>query len=227
MSIQWQGMFFAGDFAMGCDPDFDDVFRGKPVAARRGRFWRRVGLFAVAVVSFLAFVQMRETGSPIPFCFIEFLDHPVAVAEVGEDALRLEDGREIRLPFMKRLPQGDPAFAKALERGVEINPSGEAFGLINPPRMCGNDLTFYDRRRINLSDLAGLLDPGGIDDSIVNPDLIEEIVLLKGDESPASYRRGMPRFVTGRAARVRQIYEFAKDRAKGGEATIVRPRGFD
>ena len=43
----------------------------------------------------------------------------------------------------------------------------------NSPQSCGNDPVWFYRFRLNLSDFAGLVDPGGIDASIGRPDVIE------------------------------------------------------
>ena len=131
------------------------------------------GLRPLWVVYFfvtLSLMHMLATGSPIPLWHIEHLDHPVRVRNAGESSLELADGRSIRLPFIKTLPKDDPCFAKALVHGVEVTQSGEVYGLIDPARMCGNDPTIFYRKRVNLSDLAGVLYPDGIDDSVIHPE---------------------------------------------------------
>jgi hypothetical protein len=75
--------------------------------------------------------------------------------------------------------------------------------------MCGNDPFVWIARRINLSDLAGIMDPDGIDDSIVHPDEIKD---LKENESGRIDRHGLPSDVMGRIRHMRSIYEAAKRR---------------
>jgi hypothetical protein len=115
------------------------------------------------------------------------------------------------------LPKSDPVFAKALEHGVEVDESGEVYGLIDPPRMCGNDPVVYYRERVNLSELAGLLNPDGMDDSIVPP---EEIQTLKVSTHPLYLHRGLPYNIMGQLRRVRTIYEIAAGRTKEGPVFV-------
>jgi hypothetical protein len=120
------------------------------------------------------------------------------------------------LPFIKRLPQDAPAFVQALRHGVEVGDDGEVFGLIDPPRMCGNDPVVFRRVRADLSDLAGFLDPDGIDDSIIPPEAVQEI---KDLTIRSFHRNGMPYFVKGQMARVRRTYERFADRPGDGAGT--------
>ena len=127
---------------------------------------------------------MLLTGSPIPLWYTERLDHPVVVKEVTDKTLVLADGRSVLLPFIKRLPRNDPVFLKALKHGVEVGQDGEVVGLITVYPFCGNDPYHWYTKRINLSDLAGFMDPDGIDDSIVLP--TELIKVPQGQREPVA-----------------------------------------
>ena len=115
------------------------------------------------------------TGSPIPLWHVEQLNAPQIVKSVNESHLVLEDGREIALPFIKAIPQNNPFFQAAISSGIEICPAGEVYGLMWYDRMCGNDPVVWRRLRVNLSDLAAVLHPSGINDSIVHRDEIASI----------------------------------------------------
>lgn len=124
---------------------------------------------------------------------IEQLDAPQIVKSVTESHLVLADGREVALPFIKAVPRNNPVFQTAISSGIEISPAGEVFGLMWYDRMCGNDPVVWRRIRINLSDLAGVLYPGGIDDSIVHPDDIafiqehKQVILSSSGRSHRTY----------------------------------------
>jgi len=113
------------------------------------------------------------TGSPIPLWYIETLDHPRLVASVTEQALVLEDGTRLELPHIRALSVGHPVFDDALQYGVEVREDGEVLGLLRVQKICGNDPVMYRRVRVNLSDLAGVLNPAGIDPKAVHPDYTE------------------------------------------------------
>lgn len=154
------------------DPEFGEI-EEKVTARPRG--WRRFRQVVVYPFLVLAGCRTIATGIPIPLVHLERLDHPSRVVEVGDRALVLEGGRELRLPFIERLPKGDPRFAEALSYGVEIDPEGEAWVLINSHPTCGNDPVILYRHRVNLSGLAGALNPRGIDGSLVSPEEVESI----------------------------------------------------
>jgi len=150
---------------------------------------------------------MLLTGSPVPLWSTDSLDHPVVVKELTDKTLILADGRNLSLPFIKRLPKSDPIFLRVLKHGVEVGQNGEVVGLITVYPYCGNDPYAWQTRRINLSDLAGLIDPDGIDDSIVHPD---EIKFLKENETRVLDRHGLPYLVMSKAYKMRRIYESAE-----------------
>jgi hypothetical protein len=191
------------------DPYFSDTIKAKMIRGHLGVCLRRSALYPLLALSGC---HMLATGSPVPLWHIERLEHPVAVTAVGDDALVLADGSRVRLPFIKRLPKGDVAFDQALAHGVEIGPAGEVFGIIDPTRMCGNDPVVFRRLRIDLSELAGVLDPDGIDDTIVHP---EEIQFLKTYHSNGYRdRRKQPFNIMGQAHRMRLIFEAAVRKPK-------------
>lgn len=200
----------------------DPYFDGDPIKkAVPSRWWWWTGRLVLYPLLALSGCHMLLTGSPVPLRHVERLHDPIAVTAIGEEALVLADGRRVRLPFIRNLPQGDPAFARALEYGVEVGEGGEVYGLIDTPRECGNDPVWFYRQRANLSDLAGLLNPAGIDDSIVHPD---EIRLLKEDDRRAPGRNGMPYYIMGQLARMRRVYEHHSGRLES-EAHITHPDG--
>jgi hypothetical protein len=194
---------------MVVDPDFNDIRKDK---SKPRTAWRWAGRLVVYPLLALAGCHMVITGSPIPLWYTERLDHPVLVKALTDKALVLVDGRRVALPFIKRLPRNDPVFLKALKHGVEVGADGEVVGLLKVHRMCGNDPFVWIGRRINLSDLAGFMDPDGIDDSIVHPD---EIKLLKENESRSIDRHGLPFDVMGRIRHLRGIYRAAKKPGRG------------
>ena len=173
--------------------------------------WRWVGRLFVYPLLGLAGCHMLMTGSPIPLWYTERLDHPVVVKEFTDKSLVLADGRTVSLPFIKRLPKNDPVFLKALKHGVEVDQDGGVIGILKVHRNCGNDPVWWINKRINLSDLAGFMDPDGIDDSIVQPD---EIKFLKENESRWLDRHGLPYMVLHKAYKMRQIYKAARSRVE-------------
>lgn len=196
---------------MVLDPDLADAGETTSIPAHRRRSRGRYVLYALLALSGF---HMLGTGSPIPLWHIERLNHPVAVIAIGDDSLELQDGRNVRLPFMKKLPKGDPCFVKALARGVEVGPGGEVFGLIEPARECGNDPVIFYRKRINLSELAGMLDPDGIDDKRVHPEAIKEF--KENYYSRSRDRRGMPIGFSSYVGLVRRMYESSASKANDG-----------
>jgi hypothetical protein len=194
---------------MVIDPDFNDIGKGK---SKPSTGWRWAGRLLVYPLLGLSGCHMLITGSPIPLWYNEPLDHPVLVKEVTDRTLVLADGRSISLPFVKKLPKNDPAFLKALQHGVEVGQEGELVGLVKIKRTCANGDPFvWIGRRINLSDLAGFIDPDGIDDSIVPPD---EIKFLKEDESRSLDRHEVTLYAMAKVRRMRQIYEAARSRVE-------------
>jgi hypothetical protein len=154
---------------------------------------------------------MLLTGSPIPLCYTEHLDHAVLVKEVTDKSLVLADGRSVSLPFIKRLPVNDPVFLRALEHGVEVGRDGEVIGMLKVHRTCGNDPVWWMNRRINLSDLAGFMHSDGIDDSVVHP---EDIKFLTENGNRSLNGHGLPFSLMGNIRNMRSIYETAKSRVE-------------
>jgi hypothetical protein len=70
--------------------------------------------------------------------------------------------------------------------------------------------------RINLSELAGVLDPDGIDDAVVHPELIKDF--KQNYYNRSRDRRGMPPLLSLMVGRVREIY---KHSASNKEDAVV------
>ncbi len=193
---------------MVVDPEFLNI--GK-VKSKPRTGWSWVRWLLVYPLLGLAGRHMLMTGSPIPLWSTERFDQPVAVTEVTDKTLILADGRSVSLRFIKRLPRNDPVFLKALKHGVEVGQDGEVIGLIRDYRTCGNDPFVWGDRRINLSDLAGFMDPECIDGSIVSVEVIED---LKENESRSLDHHRLPFLVMQKADKMRSIYEGAQSRFK-------------
>lgn len=205
---------------MGFDPEFSGDLAIKEAPGRRG--WRLGRRMALLLLAFSG-CHLLMTGSPVPLWHVEHLRNPTSVKAVGESFLVLKDGREVPLPFIRKIPKANPAFLRALKLGVEIGEGGEVIGLIDTPRMCGHNPVWWYRRRANLSDLAGVLNPDGIDDSIVEP---ETIRFLKEKESRVSRRNGLPFYVMGELAKMRRVYEAYSDK-RVKEAALNHSDGSD
>jgi hypothetical protein len=76
---------------------------------------------------------------------------------------------------------------------------------------------FY-RLRIDLSELAGLLDFDGIDDLIVPPEVVQ---VLKDNYAWSPDRHGLPYNVMGQARRLGLIFEAAKERLKPERSSSI------
>jgi hypothetical protein len=190
------------------DPEFSATGKDKS-KPRIG--WRCARWLLIYPMLGFAGCHTLLTGSPIPLWYTEHLEDAIPVKQVTEKSLVLADGRNVALPFIKRLPMSDPVFRKALKRGVEVGKDGEVIGLITVYPYCGNDPYRWYTKRINLSDLAGFMDPDAIDDRVVHPD---EIQWLKENESRALESHGLPFDLMGRARHVRSIYRAARERAE-------------
>src|SRR6516165_8876069 len=58
------------------------------------------------------------TGSPIPLWYLENLNSPEVVASATDEHLVLQDGRTVRLPYIRQIPHDNPLFKAAIERGI-------------------------------------------------------------------------------------------------------------
>jgi len=134
--------------------------------SRQTTWGRRLRWFVFYPLVVLCFVSIATTGVPIPFWHLETLDHPVKVRSVTRNHLLLEDGRTVPLLNIQELPVDDRLFQAALSDGVEVDPSGDVFGLLWVDRNCGLDAVVWRRHRVNLSHLAGAINPLGIDDVV-------------------------------------------------------------
>ncbi|HEV3167674.1 MAG TPA: hypothetical protein VGZ22_26960 [Isosphaeraceae bacterium] len=159
------------------DREHDPYFftkQGVPEAPRRR--WRAFRWTVIHPLLLLSGCNLLMNGNPLPFRwgYVERLSHPVAVRQVTSQALTLADGRGVRLPFIARIPHDNRLFAKAIKQGVEVNGRG-VFGLLRFRSTCGHDFHSSYTYRVDLSALAGALDPSGIDDSIVSPEVIANL----------------------------------------------------
>ena len=88
----------------------------------------------------------------------------------------LEDGRELHLPYIKRLPINVPLFNAATANGVEIAGDGEVFGLVSVELNCNTgNIYMQTYRRINLSELAAVIRPDGIDVTRILPEEMQSL----------------------------------------------------
>ena len=202
------------------DPEFSDI--GK-VKSKPRTGWRWARWLLVYPLLGLAGCHMLMTGSPVPLWSTERLEHPVVVKSLTDKTLILADGRSVALPFIKRLPVNDPVFLTALKHGVEVGQDGEVVGLIRDYRTCGNDPFIWKDRRINLSDLAGFMDPDCIDASIVPVEVIKD---LKENESRSLDHHGLPFLLLSKAHKMRSIYEASKSRLDE-EPYVIRSFSLD
>ncbi|APZ93344.1 hypothetical protein [Fuerstiella marisgermanici] len=163
------------------------------------------------------------TGTPIPLWHFEELNNPVAVTSATANALILEDGVEVTLPFISEIPYDSPLFKAAITEGVEINEDGAALGLMWLDRNCGLDPVVWRKVRVNLSDLAGALHPSGIDESIVHPEAIEHLAVYKRIDYEPSSRSHKKNHLTlwdrSNMQAVRRQFEFS--------ATLANPTPLD
>jgi hypothetical protein len=193
-----------GTTAMGVDPEFLDV--GQPKWKRPARrWWRWVCWLFVAPSLLLSCDFLMMTGSPFPLWYSERLKDPAAVVRMTENQLVLADGRAVSLPFIRRLPRDDPAFLKALQRGVEVGADGEVIGLVKIHRFCGNDPFVWKAVRIKLSELAGLMDPDGIDDRVVDAETIAKF--KEHEDRSLNARDGLPSNLREKLWQTHLLYE--------------------
>ncbi len=123
---------------------------------------------ALACAALLAIVSALFAIKP--FWSSDRLDNPVQVAQVTPQTLNLADGRKIALPFIKVIPASHPVFVAAVKNGVEVSPDGTVYGLLKIQPTCGMTAYRYHIQRTNLSQLAGVLNQDGIDESVVPRD---------------------------------------------------------
>lgn len=156
--------------------------------------------------------HLLMTGSPIPLWYIERLDHPVDVETVTADGLVLHDGRRIALPDIKTVPAGSTVFRKALKDGVEVQPDGEVIGLLNVLRICGNDPVVYKKLRVNLTDLAGVLNLSALQAGTLSP---EDLAILKDSFGTVTDSVRIDAFFLSKMRRLRKEIEHSKETQMG------------
>lgn len=128
------------------------------------------GLFVLGVI--LTFT----TGSPVPLWHLETLDDPVRVISVSKTHLSLEDGRQIKIPHLKQLPNEVELFRTAMANGVEMRDDGHVIGLMWFDRNCGNDPVVWRHLRVDLTELGGAIQPEGLDSELLSQDTIDQLM---------------------------------------------------
>lgn len=154
---------------------------------------KRVRWFKLYPALLFAGCHTLLTGSPMPLWSVERLNDPQEVEAITETHLRLKGGTEVTLPFIKTIPKDNSLLREAVRAGVEIDEGGEVFGLLWVDRFCGNDPFVSRKRRINLTELAGALNPQGIDDSKVPPakvDWLQKVGLISISQTRRDHREG-------------------------------------
>ncbi len=154
---------------------------------------QRAAKFLLAALLLGGGCHFLGTGSPIPLWDLETLQSPVAVREITDDYLILDNGQKVKLPMIARIAVDQPLFRMATEQGVEIQEDGEVIGLAWLERACGNDPYVWCRVRVNLSEWSGTLEPTGIDPRKFSPDqiqILEERAKEKNAQRQRSAQRG-------------------------------------
>lgn len=98
------------------------------------------------------------TGSPVPLFHCEGLRNPSHVVGISGNKFILEDGRTAILPAVSYIPS-NIVMMTAIRDGIQIEDDGTIFGRMRLHHWYGSDPTLYDKRLVNLSCLAVVLDP--------------------------------------------------------------------
>ncbi len=154
---------------------------------------QRAAKFLLAALLLGGGCHFLGTGSPIPLWDLETLQSPVAVREITDEYLILDNGQKVKLPMIQRIAVNQPLFRLATEQGVEIQGNGEVIGLAWLERACGNDPYVWCRVRVNLSEWSGTLEPTGIDPRMFSPDdiqFLEERARENFDQRKRGVQRG-------------------------------------
>jgi hypothetical protein len=85
---------------------------------------------------------------------VEVLQAPSLVRQITAEGLVLENGSLVKIPFVQNIPTNLPVLVAAIQRGIEVEPTGHVIGLIKVWHGCGNDPVLSHVGRI---DLTGLL----------------------------------------------------------------------
>jgi hypothetical protein len=184
------------------DPDLDGLdTKGGPTSARRGPAWVH-WLCAIPVV----LVVLSALPLVVrPFRYAERLNHPVAVAGVTQEALRLADGTLLRVPYIRRIPRNDPVLGAVLERGVERDSQGKVHALLTVYPTCGMTLYRHYTYRVNLGHVIAALDPTALDEPRIPP---EEIRSLSDMVSRPEDPRRVRDYFLSSVRRVREVVDF-------------------
>ena len=113
-------------------------------------------LLFVGIIFFV--LHLLFTGS-VPLFRINRLNNSKSIIGIQDNFFILSDGQRIILPNVKYIPTNS-IFEKAIMYGIEFDTkNNRAYGLLKINHDGVNNPIWYDVRKINLSALAGLLDP--------------------------------------------------------------------
>jgi len=125
-----------------------------------------LGKWILGVVLVFMGFHFLLTGCPIPLFRIDHLRNPQRVLSIENTALILEGQSRITIPHILQIPSSNAVFKAAISHGVEVSEAGQVYGLIKMHHWCGNDPMRYDRRRVNLTELIGAIEPSSLDITI-------------------------------------------------------------
>ncbi len=91
-------------------------------------------------------------------------------------------------------------------------------GLLQVKRICGNAPVVYTKLRVNLSDLAGVLDPSGIEEGIVPADSIAFVYELF---HPVSESVPIDAYLLSKMRKTRRMFEYAHNDASQTTADLA------
>jgi hypothetical protein len=147
-----------------------------------------LGKLILGVVLVFMGVHFLVTCCPIPLFRIDHLRNPQRVLSIENTALILEGQSRINIPHILQIPRSNAVFKAAISHGVEVCETGRVYGLIKMHHYCGNDPMRYDRRKVNLTELIGTIEPSSLDIPI---DSVEKVQIVSNlsvhAESLSSY----------------------------------------
>jgi hypothetical protein len=85
--------------------------------------------------------------------------------------LQLADGRLVKLPGVRSLPEYSTALYEVARRGVEIDAEGRVWGLVRVHHWCGNDPIGEHIARVDVARFLIYLDDAIQDSRIVERDI--------------------------------------------------------
>lgn len=123
---------------------------------------KRLIYWPLVLMGILGFFHLLLTGSPIPRWITESLASPRKISSIEENFLRTSEGTVIRLRGAGFIRECPPVSADIFKHGVEVNASGEMFGLVRVHHWCGNDPVRYHLARVSLISLVAFLEEGQV-----------------------------------------------------------------